>query len=175
MVSTSRIGLVGENELADILNKVYEKYGFHFDRFGGIEFHKTSRAGDVGLVAQCKKHKFKSTRPLSECSMYPFLFDAKNHKKTDWTAWVNKATDDAIMWGSIGALIYGRVGSGTTLKRFFAMRTGLATSCFPGITIEKTIKENVVLIDAQVFLSYINKLQIKKYEESGPVPRGSVI
>lgn len=165
-MNTSTLGRLGENELAEALNRVFEKYGFHFERFGGVEFNKTSRAGDVGLVTYCKKHKYKLERELNDCALRPFIFDAKNHTKRDWTRWVTKATDDALLWGYIGAIVYGRVGKGATLKRFFAMKDGLVSGCFPGMEVSKVLKTGVALIDAEVFLKYVDGLQKKQYERS---------
>lgn len=148
MGKANRQGYNGELELAEYLNNLYGTFGFKWIRFGGTEFRKTSRAGDVGLISYDAK-KRESYRDPKECNLYWYIWDAKKHQKANPSAWVSKADDDAENWGRRAGIIYAIVGN-QKLERYILMSKDTHKDWFPQMEVYKTLR-NIVYISLEEF------------------------
>jgi hypothetical protein len=98
MSYASKKGWQGQKEFKDFLDKLFEPQGFQFISITGSEKNKKLAAGDV-IIRQ-------NTDPHNLCVLSDYFLEAKKQAQPNVFRDLEKAEDDAKMWGKHGAILY---------------------------------------------------------------------
>jgi hypothetical protein len=96
-------GWSAETDMAEFFQELVGE-DFHFERFGGVEFNKSTHVGDVGILKHCNKHKFHGEKEPNECIFDKYFIEVKARATPNVWKNFNIAEDNAKLYGKAGVI-----------------------------------------------------------------------